>query len=76
MTRTEWPSDQTRRVIASLLVIIIWGKMFDWLRMFDSTSFYVLLIMRTIRDIMPFFTIFLIFLVTFGTALFILNSNR
>ena len=76
LSRSELVSDSTRRVVAALLVILIWGKMFDWLRMFDSTSFYVLLLMRTIRDIIPFFSIFLVLMLTFGSSLYILNSNR
>lgn len=59
-----------------MVTFLIWFKMFDWLRMFDSTSFYIKLIMVTISDIMPFFLIFPIFLLTFGTPMYILQGNR
>ena len=63
------------RALASMVSIVIWIKMFDWFRIFDTTSFYIKLIMMTIKDILPFFFIFPVFLMTFGTALLILTSN-
>ena len=56
-------------------MVVMWMKMFDWLRMFDNASKYVSLIYHTISDILPFFGIFLIFLYTFGSAMFILDSK-
>ena len=44
MTGREWPSLETRRILAAMIVFILWTKMFDWLRMFDATSFYIKLI--------------------------------
>jgi len=64
------------RVTCSILVFLIWLKIFDWLRLFDSTSFYIKLILVTITDILPFFLIFPVFLLTYGTALYILSTNR
>jgi len=67
---------ETRRIMCSFLLFLVWSKMFDWLRMFDATSFYIKLIVATIIDITPFFLIFPIFLLTIGTSLHILNINR
>ena len=44
LTDHDWPSLETRRIIAAFIVFILWFKMFDWLRMFDATSFYIKLI--------------------------------
>ena len=74
--RLDFPDIDTRRVICSILVCIIWAKMFDWLRMFDATAFYIKLIKATVTDIWPFFIIFPIFLFTFGSSLYILSTNR
>lgn len=74
--RVDIPSTGTRRVMGAIVVCLIWSKMFDWMRMFDATSFYIKLIIVTIKDILPFFLIFPVFLMTFGSALFILNTNR
>lgn len=40
----QWPSVESCRIIGAFLVFILWFKMFDWLRMFDATSFYIALI--------------------------------
>ena len=72
----DWPSRPARRVIASISVLLIWMKMFDWLRLFDTTTFYIKLIVVTLRDIMPFFMILPIFMLMFGTSLHILNLSR
>ena len=68
-------SSSARRVWCSLLVVLMWAKLFDWLRMFNKTSFYISLILTTVRDILPFFAIFPIFLFAFGSAMFILDTN-
>ena len=72
----EWPSNSQRRVIASVSCLLIWVKMFDWLRLFDATSFYIKLIIQTIKDIMPFMAIFPFFMFTVGTSVYILNMER
>ena len=64
------------RTLSALVAIVIWIKMFDWFRIFDATSFYMKLLMMTIQDILPFFIIFPVFLMTFGTALLMLSTNR
>ena len=64
------------RTLSALVAIVIWIKVFDWFRIFDATSFYMKLLMMTIQDILPFFIIFPVFLMTFGTALLMLSTNR
>ena len=51
-------------------------KMLDWLRLFNSTAFFVGLITETIYDIRWFFLIMVIWYMTFGTAFYILNLQR
>ena len=76
MIDCDWPSHSFMRVLSSWIVLVIWMKMFDWFRIFDATSFYIKLLIMTLQDILPFFLIFPIFLMTFGSALLILSSNR
>ena len=71
----EMVESNVRHVWCSILVILMWAKLFDWLRMFNKTSFYISLILTTVKDILPFFAIFPIFLFAFGSAMFILDSN-
>ena len=63
-------------ILRANLMILMWFKMFDWLRMFEITSFYVSLIVQTVKDLTPFFTIFPIFLITFGSATYILDTEK
>jgi len=51
-------------------------KLFDLLRLFDSTSFYVHLILETLKDISAFLLLLFLSLVMFGIPLMILNMNR
>jgi len=66
----------TQRAISTFLVILMWVKTFYWMRLFDSTSFYVHLIGETISDIIPFFLLFLFILMTFGSAILVMNTGR
>ena len=72
----DWLDLDTRRTVAAILVLIIWTKVFSWLRMFDTTAFYIKLISQTLADIMPFFAIFPIFLASFGCSMYILSTSR
>ena len=47
----------------------------DWLRLFDSTSFYVTLILRTFTDIVYFLLVLLLLLVYVGLAMYMLQLN-
>ena len=35
---------ETQRVLGTISIVFLWFKVFDWLRLFDSTAFFVLLI--------------------------------
>ena len=48
------------RFIATLDSLLLIMKMFDWLRLFDTTAFYVNLIQMTISQVLPFLLIYLI----------------
>ena len=76
MISLEIPSIQSRCVLAALISIMMWLKMLEWLRVFDSTAFFIKLILQTMVDILPFFVIFFIFIFMFGSALYILSMNR
>ena len=47
----------------------------DWLRLFDNTSFYVTLILKTFVDIAYFLLIILLLLVYVGNAMYMLQLN-
>lgn len=67
---------ETIRAITSLAVILMWFKVFYWMRLFDSTSFYVKLIRETVYDIRYFLILFIVILLTFANALLVANHGR
>ena len=62
--------------LCCLAVIIMWYKSFYWLRLFDNTSFYVRLIADTLFEVRYFMILFVMILMTFGNAIFILSRSR
>ena len=37
--------------LAATITIVLVAKLFDWLRLFDGTSFYILLIKKTVAQV-------------------------
>ena len=66
---------ETHRVIAAFSMIILWFKLFDWLRLFEETAFYIELLFKTLYDIRVFIIIFIVTLAMFGSSMFMLQSN-
>lgn len=44
----NWPTLETKRIVCTFMVFVVWFKMFDWMRLFDATSFYIKLIVKTV----------------------------
>ena len=51
-------------------------KVFDWLRLFEPTAFFILLVEQTLKDIRFFIILILLALLMFGFPFVILNQNR
>ena len=51
-------------------------KVLDWMRIFDMTSFYIYLIMQTIKRISAFMLLMVVSLLIFGIPMVMLNINR
>jgi len=50
-------------------------KFLDWLRLFEETAFYVLLVQETLSDIKPFMLVLFTTLMMFGAPLLMLNHS-
>lgn len=61
-----------QRVVASISIFLIWLKVFDWLRLFEPTSFYIRLVTATFRDIRSFMILFFTGLAMFGSSLYMM----
>ena len=72
----ELPSFETQRVMAAISSLFLWIKVFDWLKLFSQTSFFVKLIEETLIDIKHFIVIFFVALFMFGVPMYILGLNR
>ena len=64
---------QALTAIASFSMMV---KVFDWMRLFEGTSFYVLLIIQTIKEIKFFMLLVVISMITFGLPMSFLNLHR
>lgn len=72
----NWASVSYIRSIASIAVILMYFKLFYWMRLFGSTSYFIRMIIDTFVDIQWFVLLFFMILFTFGNAIYILNYNR
>ena len=67
---------QHLRVVAALASFCILASFFDWLRVFEQTAFYIMLLMETLNDIRAFVILIFISLMMFGVPMMMLNMNR
>ena len=72
----DYPSLPRRRVLVAVMLLFIWVKLKDLLRLFDTTAFFIKLIMVTLWDIIPFMLILPVFIFAIGTSMYILNMER
>ena len=72
----SWIDTKTLRVIAALASLLLISKIFDWLRLFDRTAFYVQLLGSTLNEIKEFILLFVVALLLFGLPLSMLNKTR
>ena len=63
------------RILASIAVLFMWLKLLYFLRLFAPTAALIRMIVEIIKDISIFLIVFLIGVVGFANALFILSYN-
>ena len=64
------------RQLAGISMTLMWVKTFYWMRLFSNTSFYIRLIMETLKDIKYFLILFIFIMMCFGNALLVMNQGR
>lgn len=69
-------NDDTARLFAAISCVLMWFKLFYWMRLFGNTSYYIRMVVDTIADVLVFLILFFSILFTFGNAMYILNYNR
>ena len=68
-------SAEVLRVLAAIATCITLTRLIDWMRLFEETAFYVLLIQVTLSDIKYFMVLLLIALLMFGIPIMMLDMN-
>ncbi len=76
MTPNPMIALETLRVLAALASCTLLYKVFDWLRLFEDTAFYILLMEETLKDIQAFMILLIVALASFGVPMIILDFNR
>ena len=64
------------RAMAAVASCTLMIKVFDWLRLFENTAFYILLVQETMKDIKAFLILLLTTLMMFGIPMVMLDLNR
>ena len=63
----------TQRTLAAISFCAIWFRVIEWLRLFESTAFFIRLIEETMDYIKYFMIIMILWYIMFYTAIDILN---
>ena len=67
---------QRMRVVAAITSCLLIAKIYDWLRLFNNTAFFVQLLSATIWSIRYFMLLLLVAFLMFGMPMSMLNLNR
>ena len=67
---------ENMRVMASIASCTLLIKVFDWLRLFKKTAFYILLVGETFKEMSAFLILLFVALLMFGVPMIMLNLNR
>ena len=65
-----------QRVFAAFSLLLLWTKLFDWLKLFDRTAFYIKLLDRTLRDTIVFMLLFITALAMFASSFLMMQNNK
>ena len=64
------------RLLAAIASCLLLAKLYDWLRLFEATSFYIQLIKVTVYEISAFMILLVIALCMFGIPMLLINQGR
>ena len=70
------PALHIQRLIAAFVLLLLWLKVFDWLRLFNSFAFFIRLIRETFVDIGYFTLIFVAALSMIGCSMYMMQLNN
>lgn len=59
--------------VCSVTTLVQWFILFEWLRIFETTAIWVMMIENTLYDILPFMSLVFLVICAFGNAIFVLD---
>jgi hypothetical protein len=63
------------QAVNAVAVVVQWGMLYYWMRLFPSLAFFVTFLVEVVKDIGPFISMFFICIFMFGNAIFVLNKS-
>lgn len=64
------------QIIGAIAIMLMWFKLFYWMRLFQPFSAFIRMITEIIKDIKVFLIMLIISLGAFANIIFVLNANR
>jgi len=61
---------------ASVVSLFLYGNLFYWLQLYESSSFFVLMMTETLWEIRIFLFLFLIVMMTFANSFWIIDQKQ
>lgn len=78
-----WPTNEDsfynfsmQQKLAAVAISFVWYKTFYWMRLFDSTAFFINLLTATFTDIQAFVIMMLLLILGVSNVMLILNLNE
>ena len=59
------------RTLGGCVLFLLWIKMFYWLRLFNTTAYFIKLILKTISDLRHFIILIVIIMTAFITMFYV-----
>ena len=75
-TANDFFSPTFIRTCGGMTLLLLWIKMFYWLRLFNKTRYFIKLIVSTLVDIQRFFLIILVIMMAFITIFYVISFNE
>ena len=72
LVQTDNSNKENERIMAAFTVFFAWVKVFDWLRLFDETAFYMKLLKQTLEDMWSFVLIYAVGLAMVGSSMYVM----
>ena len=74
-TSSNWFSIESLRVIAAIASSNLIFKLYDWMRLWTGTAFFIELLFRSIKEMKIFVGMLIISLFAFGTPMLMISHN-